>query len=366
MPFKVAIVHDALPFYGGAERTLAALLEIYPAAPVFTVVHRPEAFSGTPLAAADVHPSGLNNIPGIQDHHYRFFPLFPLAVRSFDLRGFDIVISSHYAAAHWVRTDPRQVHVSYVYTPLRYIWQAAADFAGQFPGPLQPAVKLSQHLLRRLDRRLSRHVTRFIACSAWIAGQIRLAYGRDADVVYPPVDIERFHSSGEQRAGFICVARLVAHKELEVVVSAFNILGLPLDIIGDGPEKSHLQALAGPNITFSGSLSDEEVARRMARARAFVHMAPEDFGIAVVEAQAAGCPVIAFRGGANRETVLDGETGLLVPERSAEALGAAVLRFLEMEAQFKPDRLRSHAARFSRDRFKEQFQKNILAAFDRG
>lgn len=365
MQFNVAIVHDALPFYGGAERTLAALLEVYPDAPVFTVMHRPEAFIETPLARADVRPSWLNKMPGIRDNHYRYFPLFPLAIRSFDLRAFDIVISSHYAAAHWVRTEHRQLHVAYVYTPLRHIWQRAEEFTGRFPGPLKLPVRFSQHMLRRLDRASSRRVTRFVACSAWIAGHIRLAYGREADVVYPPVDVERFYHSGENRTGFICVSRLADHKGLEIVVSAFNRLGLPLELIGDGPERRHLQAMAGPNITFSGSLSDEQVALRLAHARAFVHMAPEDFGIAVVEAQAAGCPVIAFSGGANRETILDGTTGLLVPERSVDALQAAIQRFVEMETQFKPDRLRHHAAGFSKERFKQEIQEIIQTAYRR-
>lgn len=362
MQFNVAIVHDALPFYGGAERTLEALLELYPAAPVYTILHRPEVFSGTTLARADIRASWLDSFPGIHANHYRYFPLFPLAVRSFDLRGFDVVISSHYAVAHWARTTVRQVHIAYVYTPLRYLWQRADALADRFAAPLRPAVRLSQRLLRRLDRTSARRVSRFVAVSAWTAGLIRHAYGREAEVVYPPVDVLRFRPSEEPRSGFVCVARLAAHKKLEVVVAAFNRLGLPLEIIGNGPERARLEGLAGPNISFSGGLTDEEVARRLGNARGFVHMAAEDFGIAVVEAQAAGCPVIAYRGGANPETVVDGRTGLLVPEQSAAALETVVRRFLEIDGGFHPDVIRAHAVQFSRDRFKAGIQAIILDA----
>lgn len=349
-PVKAAIVHDALPFYGGAERTLAALLEVLPGAPVYTLVHNAAALAGTPLAGADIRPSFLDRLPGIRDNHYRFFPLFPLAVRSFDLRGFDLVISSHYAVANWVRTAPGARHLSYVHTPLRYLWQGAGD-RPVGPGWIyRPAAGLG----RRLDRAAAARVHAFAANSAWIAGVIRRAYGREAVVIHPPVDVERF--SGERRGGdeFLCVSRLAVHKRLEILVAAFTRLGFPLAIVGEGPERRRLEAAAGANIRFLGQRPDREVAERLSRARAFVHMAAEDFGIAVVEAQAAGCPVIAFGGGANLETVVDGETGVLAGEQSAAGLAAAVERFLSIEKRFDPAVIRSHTRRFDGSVFRER------------
>ncbi len=351
---KIAIVHDALPFYGGAERTLAAMLRAFPGAPVFTPVHNAAALTGTPLAGADVRTSWLNRLPGIHANHYRWFPLFPLAMRSFDLRGYDVILSSHYAAAHAVRTHGGQVHLCYTYTPLRVLWQGRAAFLAGLPGGTRLPAKAGLGLLRRWDVRAAARVDAFAAISGWIARQVRAAYGREARVIYPPVEVERF--TGEREAGdfFVCVSRLARHKKVELVVAAFTQLGLPLQIIGDGPERARLERAAGANVTFRGWLPDEEVAAALRRARALVHMAAEDFGIGLVEAQAAGCPVIAYAGGGNLETVVAGETGLLVAEQTADALAAAVGECLGRGASFDPAALRANAARFGGGRFEEE------------
>ena len=352
-------MHDALPVYGGAERTLEAMLEIFPAAPVYTLVYVPEKLAGTPLGEADIRPSRLNRLPGIRQNHYRFFPLFPGAVRAFDLKSFDLIISSHYAFAHWITARPGQRHFSYIHTPLRYIWQDGDAAASRMPFPLRPLVRRVQENLRRADRRSAQKVDHFAANSRFIAGLVERAYHRSVEVIYPPVVVDRFGGQPAERAGFLCVSRLVRHKRIDVVVQAFNRLGLPLEIIGDGPEFFRLQSMAADNITFRGRVSDEEVTRSLARAQAFVHMAAEDFGIAIVEAQAAGCPVIAFNGGANRETVLEGVTGRLVPEQTPEALAYTVREFSASTQAFRTADLLAHAAGFSKQRFKEQFTRSV-------
>jgi glycosyltransferase involved in cell wall biosynthesis len=300
------------------------------------------------LEGADIRASFLDRLPGIRKNHYRYFPLFPFAIRSFNLDEYGLVVSSHYAVAQRVRPAPGARHISYVHTPLRYLWQAAGDRPGVGNGAIA-------RWGRSIDRAAARRVDAFAANSRWIAGVIALAYGRESVVIHPPVDVHRFTAGMERGAEFLCVSRLAAHKRLEIVVEAFNRTGLPLAVVGEGPEGKRLEALAGPNIRFLGRRSDAEAAGLLAHARAFVHMAAEDFGIAVVEAQAAGCPVIAYAGGANVETVLDGETGLLVPEQTVEALVDGIMIFQREEKRFDPDRLREHAQQFDIAVFREAF-----------
>lgn len=346
MPVKTAILHDALPFYGGAERTLAAMLDVLPEAEVFTLVHNPDRLAGTPLAGARIHSTWLDRLPGVHRDHYRYFPLFPLALRSLDLSGFDLVISSHYAVAHWLRARPGQIHRAYIHTPLRYLWH-------DIRAPVLARPFLS--FLRGGDRAAAARLDRMAVNSAWTAEVVQRAYRRRAEVIHPPVQTAAFQRVRNPGEGFLCISRLARHKRLEVVIAAFNRNGLPLTIAGDGPERERLAARAGPNIRFLGWVADEDRARLLAEARGFVHMAAEDFGIAVVEAQAAGCPVIAFNGGANRETVVDSETGVLAAEQTPESLNAALARFAQLEDSFEPERLRRHAAQFGEEVFRRRF-----------
>lgn len=360
---RVAFVHDALPFYGGAERTLEAMLEVFPASPIFTLMYAPEKFTGTLIGEADVRTSGLNRLPGIRKNHYRYFPLFPSAVRAFDLSTYDLIISSHYAVAHWVRTRSEQLHFSYVHTPMRYAWQHGDAMLERVPHPIRPALRHLQGRFRVNDQASAARVDHFAANSRFVAGLIEKAYRRKADVIYPPVAIGRFNHAGADRRGFICVSRLARHKRLEIVIRAFNLLGLPLTVIGEGPELARLQGIAKDNIVFTGRLCDEAVADHLSTSQAFVHMAAEDFGIAIVEAQAAGCPVIAFKGGANSETVRDGETGMLVPEQTPESLIRTVQDFLEKQEGFSVTDIIANAHTFARQRFIDQFKVAVEALF---
>ncbi len=356
---KAAIVHDALPFFGGAERTLGAMLEVLPNAPVYTLIHNPAALRGTALEAADIHSTWLQSLPGIRNNHYRFFPLFPSALKSIRLPEVDLIVASSYALAHWIPKSPAQRLLVYCHTPLRYLWSQRQVFMARLPAPLRPLASAFLKMLRRKDRQAALRASAYTANSAWVADQIRRYYGIRATVIHPPVDTDRF-APGAREDFFLCLTRLAPHKRVELVVQAFNELGLPLVIAGDGPEGKKLRRLAENQITFLGHVSDREAGDLLARAKGMVHMAAEDFGIAMVEAQAAGCPVIAFRGGANLETIVEGKTGVYADEQSQEGLVRAVQNFLNHNEPFRPDDIRTHALRFSKDKFLEKFRKAVL------
>jgi glycosyltransferase involved in cell wall biosynthesis len=358
---RVAFVQDALPVRGGAEKVLEAALEAFPQAELFTSVYREEAFRGSPIGTRQVHTSFLDRLPGAHAHHRAFLPLMPLAIERLDLRGFDVVVSFSYAVAHWLRPRPGQLHVSYVHTPLRYAWQesAAGHLLERLPAPAAWGAKVYLRAFRRWDRRAAARSDHLLTVSEWMAGCIERAYGRWADVIYPPVDLAGFHPYPLREDYYVTVSRLVAHKRVDLVVEAFNRLERPLIVIGDGPELPRLQKLAGPTVRLVGWQAQERLAETLGRARAFIHAGEEDFGIAMVEAQAAGCPVIAYAGGAAREIVQPGRIGLLFPEQTSDALSEAVLRFQAIQSEFDPEAIALGAARFSRERFVGEFTQAI-------
>ncbi len=349
----VAFVIDALPGMFGGERVLLSALELFPGAPVYTLVYNPAAFAHTRMTAHPVVTSWINRLPMAQTRYRSYLPLMPLAVEQFDLRRFDLVISFNYAVAHGARTRPGQRHLSYTYTPLRYAWR-------NFPvspawSPSQKLAALLLRTFRKWDVSAAARVDHFAAVSQDIATWIGRVYRRDARVIYPPVNLERFRPQHPRDNFFITVSRLVAHKRIDLIVEAFSSLKLPLIIVGDGPEGDRLREMASPNIQFAGSLPDAAVASLLGRARAFVCAAEEDFGIAVVEAQASGCPVIAFGNGGALETVEAGRTGLFFGEQSKASLVDAVGRFLQQEGEFCADTLVSSAQRFGKERFLKEF-----------
>jgi glycosyltransferase involved in cell wall biosynthesis len=352
---SLAIVVDALPAMGGAEKTLLAALEIYPDAPVYTLVYNPPAFAGTLLAGRRVETSFIMRMPEVLRWYRYYLPLLPLAMRRFDLSGYERVLSLSYAVAHGARTGAGQIHASYTLTPMRYAWQntehpALKGSVGALAG------RLILSAFRRWDAGVVQRVDRLASVSRWTADNVRRAYRRDSRVIYPPVSLERFRRLTPCGDFFLAVARLAPMKRLERVVEAFNRLGLPLVVVGDGPERGRLEALAGPTVRLVGGQSDAAVAEWMGRARGLVCAAEEDFGIAMVEAQAAGCPVIALARGGAAEIVQDGETGVLYPEATAEGLADGVRRFerLEREGCFDPGKIRANAERFSKERFQKE------------
>lgn len=365
---RVAIVQDALPFIGGAERVLERILELFPEAPVFALVYRPEQFEGTAIASHTVHTSFIDRLPGARRYHRWYLPLYPMAIEQLDLRPFDLVLSFSYAAAHGVITRPDQLHISYTYTPLRQAWHYYQDYldATGVSRPIRSfGARLILHYFRLWDQSAVQRVDQLIACSRWVAGNIWRAYHRPAQVIYPPVEVERFHSDLPREGYYLAVSRLELHKRLDLIIEAFARSGLPLIIIGDGQERDRLRKLATANIQFMGRQPDQIVAEKLERARGFVMAAEEDFGIAAVEAQAAGCPVIAYASGGTAETIVNGETGLLFHEQTVPCLLQAVQEFERILPRFKADILRQQAERFSSRRFQDAFNSFVMGAWER-
>jgi glycosyltransferase involved in cell wall biosynthesis len=360
---KVAIVHDYLNQAGGAERVVATFHRMYPDAPIFATLFAPDVV-GEPLASADVRVSWMQRLPGWRRHFKAYLPLYPLGVRSFDLDGYDLVISSSSAWAKGVRIPEGAVHVCYCYTPMRWAW-SFDSYVGRsaLSWVSRMAASLIMRPLRAWDVSTSRSVDRFIAISNEVAARIRVSYGRDCDVVFPPVDVDRFHPHRSPEDFFLVVSRLNSYKRIDLAVEACSERGLPLVVVGDGPERAKLQAIAGPSVRFLGRLPDADVADLFARCRALILPGAEDFGLTPLEANAAGRPVVAYAGGGALDTVRDGETGVLFHEPSSQSLGNALAA--AAERTWDLTLLRAHAETFAEAAFAKQFRAVIETAMAR-
>ena len=354
---RIAFVLDALPAIGGGEKTLFAALEVFPQADVFTLVYNRPAFANTPVANKHVFTSYLDRLPLAQTYHRLFLPLMPSAIERFDLSRYDVVVAFSYAVAHGVHVKDGARHLCYMYTPMRYAW-SDINLDGTHSRK-NPLLHLVMQKFRQWDSSAAMRIREFAAISHGIAGRIRSAYRREAQVIYPPVETERFTAKRKRGNYFVTLSRLVPHKRLDVVIEAFSRLNLPLKIIGDGPARKNLQKRATANIEFLGYKTEEAVVELLRNARGFICAAEEDFGIANVEAQAAGCPVIAYQGGGALETVVDGVTGLFFPEQSAGSLIEAIHRFEDTAHCFRADDMVQNAQRFSKTRFQRAFQEFV-------
>jgi glycosyltransferase involved in cell wall biosynthesis len=350
---KLAIVHDWLNQIGGAEGVLETLMDVYPGTPLYTSIYWREKMPDA-YRAWDIRTSFLDRWPLVKRKHQAFLPFYPLAFESFDLSEYDLVISNKSGFCHGVITQPETLHICYCLTPTRYVWDypnyVRRERLGRLPQMMLPPL-LAQ--LRTWDRLAADRVDAFVAISETVRQRIAKHYRRDSAVIYPPVDTDCFEPSATQEDYYLVVSRLVPYKRIDLAVQAFNSLGKPLVVIGDGRNRKALEAMAGPNITLLGRVPFEKVRDAMARCRAFIFPGVEDFGMTPVEAQAAGRPVIAFAGGGALETVIPGETGVLFDEPTAESLAQAVRDF--EEAHFDTATLRRNAERFSAETFRHQF-----------
>jgi glycosyltransferase involved in cell wall biosynthesis len=344
---RVALVHDFLVDVRGAERVFLALAEHYPDADIFTAVHDPVGTEHR-FAGRTIHTTFLQRLHPTARTFRGLLPLYPYAIESLDLRGYDVVISSSSAWAHGVIADEDAVHVCYCHNPFRYAWNAREQTLARAPLPLRPVLAVVLSRWRVWDTVAASRVDRYVANSPTTARRVRRYLGRDAVVVPPPVALDRFQR-GPVGDDYVVLSELMPHKRIDIAVRAFTSLGLPLTIIGKGPDLRRLEGLAGPTITFAGHLDDGEVARRLAAARALVVTATEEFGIAAVEAQAAGRPVIALRDGGVRETVVEGVTGAFFETPEPAALARAVEAF--DTAAIDPQACEQNAARYSTERF---------------
>lgn len=350
---RIAFVIDSLPSLGGAEKVLFTALEIYPQADVFTLIYNRGIFSNTPVARREIKTSYLDSLPLSHNHHRMFLPLMPAAIERFDLHAYELIVSFSYAVAHGVQNFNGARHVSYTYTPMRYAW-TDLNPDGTHTNRNFIMEKLMQAFCN-WDRNAASRVHEFAAVSQAVSKRIRSAYQREAPVIYPPVEIERFLPNKHRENYYITVTRLVPHKRIDLLVETFTQLNLPLLIVGDGPELPRLKSEAGSSIKFLGYQTDDKVAELMSKARGFVCAAEEDFGIAIVEAQAAGCPVIVYGRGGALETVKDGVTGIFFSEQTRESLAEAITQFERRHNSFCINDLVQQAKRFDKDYFKSQF-----------
>ena len=352
---RVALVHDFLLDLRGAERVFAAICDRWPDADVFTAVYDPVGTEGR-FAHRDVRASFLQRVKPTARTFRPLLPLYPHAIESFDLRGYDVVISSSSAWAHGVLVEPGSVHVCYCHNPFRYAWtEREATLRARSP-LVRPALRSLLNRWRQWDWIAAQRVDRYVANSRTTAQRISRYWGRESDVLYPPVEVERF---GRRPVGdhYVVLAELMAHKRIDVAVHAFNRLGLPLTVVGDGPELRRLRRLAGPTVSFTGRVSDARVADLLGSCRALVVTAAEEFGIAAVEAQAAGRPVVALADGGVREGVLDGRTGVFYAESHPDALAQAVAAF-DPET-IDPQACIASARRFTRARFQDSLARIV-------
>lgn len=352
---KLALAHDWLNQMGGAENVLEVMVGMFPQSPVFTTIYGPDLMPPA-YRRWDIRTSWLNRAPGVHTHHQPYLPLYPPAVRSLDVRGYDMILSNKSGFIHGLKTEPGQTHLCYCLAPTRYVWDyqsyAARERLGQITDlALAPVV----NILRRWDYQSAQRVTHFCAISTEIQARIRKFYQRDSIIISPPVDTDRFRPvSAPTEDYYYIISRLIPYKRIDLAVQAFSKLGKRLIITGDGRDREALKAMAGPTVEFTGRLPWDEAVKLMANCKAFIFPGYEDFGITPVEAQAAGRPVIAYAAGGSLDTVIDGETGIFFHEQTVESLIEAVHR-LE-DSAFDPDRIRHNAERFSIPRFKRELQ----------
>jgi glycosyltransferase involved in cell wall biosynthesis len=340
---------------GGAEDVLEALVGMFPDAPVYTSMYWRKGMP-KPYRSWDIRTTWLDHIPGIHQHHQLFLALYPVAFGQVDLSDYDLVLSNKSGFCHGVTARAGR-HVCYCLTPTRYVW-GFDEYAAQ--EALSPALKTGlRPLIRRLKRwdyNAAQRVDHFIAISSAIQARIRRHYGRDATIIYPPVDTDRFAPASSHDDYYLIVSRLVPYRRIDLAITAFNALGLPLAIAGDGRDRERLESMAGPTITFLGRVADADLPDLLARCRAYVLPGNEDFGIAPVQAQAAGRPVIAYGKGGALDTVVEGTTGILFQAPTPEALADAVTRF-------EADRVDPQACRTNAERFAASVFRSKIAAF---
>ncbi|MDO1585249.1 glycosyltransferase [Rhizobium oryzicola] len=361
---RVAVVHDWLYTIGGAERVLQAILQCYPDADVFCLFDFLTPEDRAKIGIRSTQSSFLQTLPFVRRSHRPFLPLLPLAIEQLDLSAYDLIISSSYAVAKGVITGPDQVHVSYVHSPIRYAWDLQHTYLARNTNAITTFfARPLLHYLRMWDTRTAHGPDLLIANSHFVARRIRKIYGRDAKVIYPPVDLSNGETQASERGHFLAASRLVPYKNIDAIVRAFaDLPDEQLIVAGDGPEAKRLRAIATPNVSFAGFVSDQRMRELMGTAHAFIFAAEEDFGIISVEAQSEGTPVLALGRGGSCETVVNGQTGLFFDEPTPEAIAATVRQFRSQAQQFSAADCRDHASRFSAERFRRDLRACVTEA----
>lgn len=352
---KTALIYDWLIHAGGGEKALSAIYETFPS-PLYTLFHNPKQLQNTPFKNGEIHTSFLQKLPFSSSIYRYLFPFYPLAIEQFDLRSYDLVLSTSHAVAKGVLTHSHQLHLCYCFTPMRYAWDLTHQYLHNLSSVQTALARPALHYLRNWDIASVNRVDHFAAISHYIARRIKKVYGRESTVIYPPVDVEEIPFRAQKEEFYLCVSRMVPYKQIDLIVEAFSHLpDKRLVVIGDGPEKKRVLSKAGKNVEILGYQPDAVVRDYMMRAKGFIFAAEEDFGIVVLEAQAAGTPVIALGRGGALETVVDRKTGLFFPEPTVPSLLKAIEGFEGCE--FDPEEARRNALRFNKQRFQRELKQ---------
>lgn len=360
---KLAIVHDFLNQYGGAERVVEALHEVFPDAPIYTSIYlsknMPDSFK-----CMDIRTSFMQKFPLLKKHFKKYLILYPKAIESFNLKAYDIILSSSSAFAKGIKKK-EICHICYCYTPARFIWNYKKYIQKEnFNRIILMLLPYILKQLRNWDLKTNEGVDYFVAISSYIQKRIKRCYGRSSDVIYPPVNTQKGRIINKIADYYLVVSRLNAYKRVDLAINAFNKLNLPLRIIGDGPYRKVLEKTAGPNITFLGKVNDAELTNHYSRCQAFIFPGEEDFGIVPVEAQAFGRPVIAYAAGGALETIIEGITGIFFKEQSVESLITAVKRFIKKKESFNSIEIQKNTQRFDKEIFKQKIYAYVESKYN--
>ncbi|MCX8118783.1 MAG: glycosyltransferase [Desulfobacterota bacterium] len=359
---KIALVHDWLTGMRGGERCLEVFCELFPEAPIYTLLHIPGSVSRV-IEQRAIHTSFIEKLPFAKRNYRTYLPLFPMAIEHFNLRGYDLIISLSHCVAKGIIPPPDSLHLSYLFTPMRYAWDMFKDYFGDRKSKV---ISVAMHYLRLWDVASSQRVDHYSCISHHVAKRILKYYRREAEVIHPPVDTKRFKISHRREDFFLIVSSLSPYKRIDLAMEAFKRLKYPLIIIGSGPEEKRLKSKAGANIRFLGWQPDEIVADHYSRCRALIFPGEEDFGIVPLEAMASGRPVIAYGKGGALESVIGEDargkrcpTGLFFFEPNADSLIETINRFFKIEKEFDPESIRNHSLQWDREIFKEKVKKYL-------
>lgn len=365
---KKALIHDWFSTYAGAEKCVESFTDIWDDFEIYSLIDfLSDADRDKILKGKCAHTSFIQKLPFAKDKYRNYLPLFPLAIEQFDLSGYDVVLSSSHAVAKGALTHSNQLHIAYVHTPIRYAWDLYHQYlreSGLDRGLKGMLAKYFLHKIRLWDASTANRVDHYVANSRYIARRIKKTYGKPSDVIYPPVDVDKFTLREAKEEFYLTASRMVPYKKIDLIVEAFSKTDKKLLVIGDGPDMAKIKSKAGKNVELLGFASDETMADLMGRAKAFVFAAEEDFGITPVEAQACGTPVICFGRGGARETVLDGESGLYFMEQNTKELLAAVAKFEQNYDKFEPAKIRENSLKFSRARFEAEIKSYVEKKYE--
>jgi glycosyltransferase involved in cell wall biosynthesis len=361
---KIAIVHDYLNQYGGAERCVEVFHELFPEAPIYTSIYlsdqMPESF-----LKMDIRVSFMQKFPFLKQHFKKYLLFFPLAMKSFNLKAYDVVLSSNSAFSKGVHKRVNAIHVCYCYSPMRFAWDYFRYIENEkFSFIIRMVLPFFIKLLKRWDVKNNRAVDYFIAISSYTKDRIQRCYLRDSEIIYPPVNVANYSISKDVGNYFLLVARLIPYKRIDIVIDAFNKLNLPIRIIGDGHFRSRLEKISESNIRYLGKVSEDALAVNYSTCRALIFPGEEDFGIVPLEAQASGRPVIAYGAGGALETIVNGVTGVFFDSQTSASLIDAVNKFIEIEQSFNSEIIRNNATRFGKEIFKAKIKEFILKKYN--